>query len=70
MIQIRARSRTRGAQVLAMAVSVAALLTLTAIGIYEIGVSRAQSHSLVVQPSTVQPLVSTTPAPPMTGLQP
>jgi len=71
---IRERSRTLGAQAFAMAVAVAALVGLAAVGGYEIGSSRAQSHSFVVQPSAVQPAppaASTTQdAHPVTGFQP
>lgn len=71
MIQIRERPRTAGAQAFATAVVAAALMALAAIGGYEIGIARAQSHSLVVQPSAVQPAASTAPdAPPITGFQP
>jgi len=74
MIQIRERSRTAGAQAFAMAVVVAALMALAAVGGYEIGSSRAQSHSFVVQPSTVEPAAQATgtppDAPPVTGFQP
>ena len=74
MIQIRDRSRTLGAQAFAMAAVVVALVALAAAGGYEIGSSRAQSHSFVAQPSTVQPAApaagTTQDAPPITGFQP
>ena len=54
MIRIREQSRTAGAQAFAMAVVVGSLMALAAVGGYEIGSSREQSNSFVVQPSTVQ----------------
>jgi hypothetical protein len=51
-----------------------ALLALAAVGGYELGSSRAQSHSFVAQPSMVQPAApaagTTHDAPPDTGFQP
>jgi hypothetical protein len=71
MIQIRERSRTAHAQTFAMAVVVAALMALAAVGGYEIGSARAQSHSLVVQPLAAKPAPSAPQdAPPVTGFQP
>lgn len=71
MIQVRSLSRAPGAQALVIAVVVAALMLVVAIGSYEVGLSRAQSHSLVVQPSAAQPTPRTLPdAPPVTGFQP
>lgn len=71
MIQVRSLSRAPGAQAFAIAVVVAALMAVVAIGSYEVGISRAQSHSPVAQPSAVQPAPSTVPdAPPITGFQP
>jgi hypothetical protein len=74
MIQIRDRGRTLGAQAFAMAAVVVALVALAAAGGYEIGSSRAQSHSFVAQPSTVLPAApaagTTQNGPPTTGFQP
>ena len=71
MIQVRSLGRAPRAQAFAIAVVAAALMALAAIGGYEIGISRAQSNSLVGQPSAVQPAASPAPdAPPITGFQP
>ena len=71
MIRVRSLSRAPGAQAFAIAIVVAVLMAFVAIGGYELGISRAQSHSLVVQPSAVQPAASPAPeAPPITGFQP